>query len=714
MPVFTVNLGGYHRTSTNGAHQWGEAKTFSIPSYVTPIKGATITFDTEIDSGTFAYKRFYINQVIANSGESSGSKMSTAQLRAGQSNGFSTGIASAPGHSAQWKISNIKLNISYGGDPGTMTLNKTSMDAGQTVRVSLGKADAGVKRTVKAYFGSESTAMATLGTNLDDKAQYVDWEYPIERCDKMPSATSGTVKIKMTGSEGGEVVKSLTVKVPAEVGPGCIFEVELNRNGVPEDIDGYVLHRSKCDYVITADTGSSYGAGIADQRVTVRGTTVKGATGSVGPFTAPGEAVLTATVTDARGRKVTAAQTIVVQDYNTPGFEEADAWRCNAAGSKDRSGTYIRLYGKETHSALEGDNPAALDFRVWQKGGAEPESWTALTDGEPLIYGGGTVTADKTYLVKMRVSDLLESRTMEFVIPTKKSVFSVFPGLGGAAIGKTVEIMDALEIPWSNIFLRDGARVITDRTMSLPKNILHNWDFRRRINQRGASGTISSGGYFFDRWIRQDGTLGVGGDYLTMVSGAVIEQRIEGHELAGETVTLSVRVGNDVYFCVGIFPAAAGTETLLIEGFGAALLGYHANYMYIRLATTGTVDIRCVKLEMGTQSTLRLDAPADYTMEELKCCRFLYMPNIAGFTGYQQGTAVYIPIPTRARMRSVPELASGGGLIIYDGSGSYYTTSGETLAMTSGSLRIEANNATSLSRKVIVVNSGNIEANAEL
>jgi hypothetical protein len=46
------------------------------------------------------------------------------------------------------------------------------------------------------------------------------------------------------------------------------------------------------------------------------------------------------------------------------------------------------------------------------------------------------------------VSDLLESRITEFVIPTKKTGFSIMAGMLGAAIGKVAETVGILDVAW--------------------------------------------------------------------------------------------------------------------------------------------------------------------------------------------------------------------------------------------------------------------------
>lgn len=430
----------FNRTVSPGQTVWGDVQYFTPPAGIT-ITQARLYF-TQNAFGGSAWLNIYFNQQPAGGfgAGGSGTALSVDDINPGQRNRISFALTAST--TTQVNISNIRLELTYAGgdpDPGTLTLNKTSMAAGETVKITLGKADSNIKRTVRVYFGNESTAMYTLGTNLGSAKQTINLEYPIERCDKMPNKASGTIKIRVIPSEGSNVEKTMTITVPAEVGPGIeSFEIIMDRNGVPEDIAGYVQNKSKCDYEITADDSSAYGATIAEQKVTANAITVIGATGSVGPFVTPGEVVLTATVTDTRGRMVQATQTINVLAWQTPKLMEAAAYRADETGEKDSRGNYARMISGISFSALDGDNVATLIGRVYPKGGTPP-AWTGMTPDVAWVAGGGLISVDRTYVCEMRVDDLLGYAEMSFDIPTKKTPISFLAKALGIAFGKVAE-----------------------------------------------------------------------------------------------------------------------------------------------------------------------------------------------------------------------------------------------------------------------------------
>lgn len=72
------------------------------------------------------------------------------------------------------------------------------------------------------------------------------------------------------------------------------------------------------------------------------------------------------------------------------------------------------------------------------------------------------------------------------------------------------------------------------------ENLLHNWDFRNPVNQRGVSGTVSSAGYFYDRWKLVSGEVVIGSGSITL--DGVIAQVLE--TAAGTGVFASVLMSN--------------------------------------------------------------------------------------------------------------------------------------------------------------------------
>ena len=122
-------------------------------------------------------------------------------------------------------------------------------------------------------------------------------------------------------------------------------------------------------------------------------------------------------------------------------------------------------------------------------------------------------------------------------------------------------------------------------------DLLDNSDFRNPVNQRGVSGTISTTGYFIDRWILVSGTVTIGSTGLTL-NGTIKQIR----EFAvGRVTTASVKVLS-----------------------GEATAAYDDSTKTFTITSNGGVVERA-KLETGLISTIENDPPMDYAIKLAKC-----------------------------------------------------------------------------------------------
>ena len=165
-------------------------------------------------------------------------------------------------------------------------------------------------------------------------------------------------------------------------------------------------------------------------------------------------------------------------------------------------------------------------------------------------------------------------------------------------------------------------------------SLLDNSDFTNPVNQRGVSGTISTAGYFIDRWKLVSGTVQITAEGLVL--NGTISQILE--NAAGTDVTAS---------------ASAGTAS------------YDNSTKTFTLTATGQT-ITWAKLEKGSVATPYV--PKGYGAELVECYRYFWissMPvNIFKTTAgdYFRNT-VYFPIAMRT-VPSVTILSSNGTVSI--------------------------------------------------
>lgn len=158
--------------------------------------------------------------------------------------------------------------------------------------------------------------------------------------------------------------------------------------------------------------------------------------------------------------------------------------------------------------------------------------------------------------------------------------------------------------------------VIATKAFPCNPNLLDNWYFGNPVNQRGASGTISTAGYFFDRWKLVSGsvTINSGGIVLNGTIAQVLEHA------AAQTVTATVLTPDGVTDVTPVYDDETKTFTVTTQG----------------------KTIRAVKLELGTQQTLAhqengvwvLNEIPDYGEQLRRCQRYYFKTASAQYSAY--------------------------------------------------------------------------------
>lgn len=215
------------------------------------------------------------------------------------------------------------------------------------------------------------------------------------------------------------------------------------------------------------------------------------------------------------------------------------------------------------------------------------------------------------------------------------------------------------------------------------RNLLDNPFFT--VNQRGQASYTNASGFSesIDRWkIANKTTLAVvsGGVTLTTTSEISLQQNTE-HDLRGETVTASVKVGGVVYSGTTTVPSSGfNLVTLSINGLSVDVRVGYSSGLYFRInvnSSTASLTLQAVKLELGAVSTLANDAPPDYGTEFLKCARYFLRikytnnryPRIGtGVTLSTSNAAILIPTPVPMRDTTITVSYSGSFAVISVGS----------------------------------------------
>ena len=239
-------------------------------------------------------------------------------------------------------------------------------------------------------------------------------------------------------------------------------------------------------------------------------------------------------------------------------------------------------------------------------------------------------------------ADINKLKTDVTAVNTRVDTIITTPISGQAA---TQEIVDArVSAVKSKTFATLDARFeeMEQDIATHHKNLLHNWDFRNPVNQRGQ--TEYTSGYTIDRWsISNSGIARIKNGSIELEStntgescpALVFLQPIENSQLYdGKTVTVSVEIGGQIYSGTGVINLSQGTATFATAHFSE---GAYAQVEYVTAEQYGIPVLRFrfviypgitvsnitrAKLEFGSISTLANDTLADYGEQLMLCKRF--------------------------------------------------------------------------------------------
>ena len=219
---------------------------------------------------------------------------------------------------------------------------------------------------------------------------------------------------------------------------------------------------------------------------------------------------------------------------------------------------------------LTGEEDMITDFKPYYMVVTNNSNGVVYVSNEPQIMS--KVGSSKVTLIPPGAT-----RTVDLDVP-KNRFFAI--GNGSITVKGTDLKKDAEEETRTSIFIESSDSC---------SNLLINPDFK--INQRNASGTITTPGYFVDRWQLVSGSVTINSDGTLMLNGT-IKQILENG--AGTNVSADSSAGTTAY--------DDNSKTFLLTAAGEA--------------------ISWVKLEKGSISTQFV--PPDPTTELLKCQRYFH------------------------------------------------------------------------------------------
>lgn len=329
---------------------------------------------------------------------------------------------------------------------------------GDEISIHMNRKSSNFTHTVRYQFGSKS---GTIATGVETGTT---WVIPNSLMDLIPSSVSGSGTIYVDTYNGSTKVGTkycgFTAKVRDSVKPTCSFTLE-DIMAIDDIYGSPVKGLSKIKVTVTANT--AYSSPIASCSITANGVKYSGLTATTDFLRTSGASRVTATVTDKRGRSGSASYDMNVQDYTAPTISALAVHRCDADGTENDRGEYIKVTFSATVSAMGNKNTAT--YKVYTKKSSEA-SYIGLGILELLNNYSVTnysyiIAADSnsSYDVKVEVKDKHNTATRSTSASTAFTLINFNPQGNGIGIGQVCEKENTFQIA---LDVEIGGKTIVD------------------------------------------------------------------------------------------------------------------------------------------------------------------------------------------------------------------------------------------------------------
>lgn len=331
--------------------------------------------------------------------------------------------------------------------PRASTVSATNANMGSASTITITRASSSFTHTLTYTFGTATGTIVSKTTNTS-----VSWTPVLTLANQIPNAVSGKCTITCTTYNGSTAVGpktcTMTLTVPSSVKPTITSLTASRVDGtVPSTWAIYVQSKSKAKLTINGAAGA-YGSTISSYSITGGGYSSTASSFTTGFLNTSGTITFTASVTDSRGRvSANATVTISVVAYSAPSFSKYISQRCNSAGTASDSGTYVKSTVNFSYASCSSKN--TITTATYYRKTTET-SWTnaskTFTSGTAFTFGGGNISAESSYEVKFKLTDVFTSIEVTDTLSTASVVMDFKSGGLGVAVGKVAETDQCFEV----------------------------------------------------------------------------------------------------------------------------------------------------------------------------------------------------------------------------------------------------------------------------
>lgn len=368
---------------------------------------------------------------------------------------------------------NVNGSDSYWLEPipraSTFSLSKSSINMGEKLTINITRASDNFKH--KLWYKMNNSSWVVIANGVGTS---YTWTVPLSLAENIPNTTSGIVTIAVETFNNttliGETRATFTANVPASVAPSISSITISDPNGYASKYSGYVQTKSKVKIQVSASGAYSS---------TIKSVSINdgmGNSSNSNPYTSNvisvggGSKKVTVKVTDSRGRTKTKTADFTVLGYSSPKISSLSASRCNASGTADDVGSFVKISYNASITALNNENGTKYKLEYKSQ---DSSTWTDLFgENSPTSYSAsGSVIAiadtEKSYDIRFTATDDFKSSSKTIKLSTAFVLMDFNASGKGIGIGKVSEknaFECALPAEFSSIKTTSGADLDTVKT----------------------------------------------------------------------------------------------------------------------------------------------------------------------------------------------------------------------------------------------------------
>ena len=412
---------------------YGSWNEYNKPGWL-KIDGVTYNFTSPFNaSGTTNGSQTLFTKTVDVAHAADGSK--TLSCSASYTSGVSSGTVTA---SASKTLTTIPR-------ASTMSVKSGTIALGTAMTLLITRQSTNFTHTITYECGSASGTVCTKSTS-----ESISFTPPLTLASQNTTGTSVSLKYTVTTYNGdtsvGTKTYSQTVSIPSSVVPTCNVSIS-DPTGYSTTYGGYIQGLSKFQVSVTGT--QAYSSPIASYSTSANGSTYTSSSFTTGVITNSGTATITGSVKDKRGRTGSKSVTATVLAYSSPKITSLSVNRCNADGSENINGNYVKLTYSCTATSLNSKNNLSTNIRYKKTSDTSYTSKADITASTTVSYTNRSVIvaaeSGSSYDVEVSVTDNFTTVAKATSVSTAFA-FMHFKGENSMGLGKIAELNSGLDI----------------------------------------------------------------------------------------------------------------------------------------------------------------------------------------------------------------------------------------------------------------------------